>query len=43
MLHDLQCANDGYLKITSNLQEALSDLQLETKPRQLWVDGICID
>jgi heterokaryon incompatibility protein (HET) len=43
VLHDLQCADDGYLKITPNLQDALSDLQLDTEPRQLWVNAICID
>jgi hypothetical protein len=43
VLHDLHCSNGDCLNITSNLQDALNDLRLETDPRRLWVDAICID
>ncbi|KAI0112511.1 HET-domain-containing protein [Nemania sp. FL0031] len=40
--HVLLC-DGSYLKITTSLQSALSNLRLDSAPRQLWVDAICIN
>jgi hypothetical protein len=34
---------DGVVAITQNCEAALRQLRLESEPRQLWVDAICID
>ncbi|KAK2773083.1 ankyrin and het domain protein [Colletotrichum kahawae] len=39
---DIMC-NDSRMRITANLQEALRQLRLPQKPRNLWADSICIN
>ncbi|KAK5626019.1 hypothetical protein RRF57_001735 [Xylaria bambusicola] len=38
----LLCGN-SYLQITASLQSALMNLRLDSTPRMLWVDAICIN
>ncbi|KAI1124679.1 heterokaryon incompatibility protein-domain-containing protein [Nemania abortiva] len=33
----------GWLGVRSNLASALKQLRLETKPRDIWIDSLCID
>lgn len=40
--HVLLCDDDSYLTITPSLKSALLDLRLNSAPRVLWVDAICI-
>lgn len=40
---DVLLCGDSYVEITTNLYSALSTLRLESKPRLLWIDAVCIN